>query len=121
MECIYGTLLVVVKFSILSMYWRIFPTKFVRRGCAVLGLTTLAWLIAVALVAFLQCDPIQKIWLPDTPGHCIDNNKFFVGNAVPNIVTDICIVLLPAYEVSRLHMGTSQKISLACVFLLGVL
>lgn len=121
MECIYGTLLVVVKFSILAMYWRIFPTKFVRRGCAVLGGITLAWLIAIALVAFLQCDPIQKIWLPDTPGHCIDNNKFFVGNAVPNIFTDVCIVMLPAYEVSRLHMASSQKISLACVFLLGLL
>lgn len=120
-ECIYGTLLVVCKFSILAMYWRIFPTPFVKRGCCVLGGMTLAWIIAVALVAFLQCRPIQKIWLPDTPGHCIDNNKFFIGNAVPNIFTDCAIMALPAYEISRLRMGSSQKIGLAGIFLLGIL
>ncbi|KAI7784294.1 integral membrane protein [Diaporthe eres] len=119
-ECIYGTLLVVCKFSILAMYWRIFPTPFVKRGCCVLGGMTLAWIIAVALVAFLQCRPMQKIWLPDTPGHCIDNNKFFIGNAVPNIFTDCAIMVLPAYEISRLRMGYSQKIGLAGIFLLGI-
>ncbi|KAK7722818.1 hypothetical protein SLS63_009092 [Diaporthe eres] len=119
-ECIYGTLLVVCKFSILAMYWRIFPTPFVKRGCCVLGGMTLAWIIAVALVAFLQCRPMQKIWLPDTPGHCIDNNKFFIGNAVPNIFTDCAIMALPAYEISRLRMGSSQKIGLAGIFLLGI-
>lgn len=120
-ECIYGTLLVVCKFSILAMYWRIFPTPFVKRGCCVLGAMTLAWIIAVALVAFLQCRPMQKIWLPDTPGHCIDNNKFFIGNAVPNIFTDCAIMALPAYEISRLRMGKSQKLGLAGIFLLGIL
>lgn len=111
----------VCKFSILAMYWRIFPTPFVKRGCCVLGGLTLAWIIAVALVAFLQCRPMQKIWLPDTPGHCIDNNKFFIGNAVPNIFTDCAIMALPAYEISRLRMGSSQKIGLAGIFLLGIL
>ncbi|KKY39872.1 putative integral membrane protein [Diaporthe ampelina] len=119
-ECIYGTLLAVCKFSILAMYWRIFPTTFVKRGCCVLGGLTLAWIIAVALVAFLQCRPIQKIWLPDTPGQCIDNNKFFIGNAVPNIFTDCAIMALPAYEISRLRMGYSQKAGLAGIFLLGI-
>ncbi|KAL1858013.1 hypothetical protein Daus18300_010125 [Diaporthe australafricana] len=119
-ECIYGTLLVVCKFSILAMYWRIFPTPFVRRGCCMLGGLTLAWIIAVALVAFLQCRPMQKIWLPDTPGQCIDNNKFFIGNAVPNIFTDCAIMALPAYEISRLRMGSSQKVGLAGIFLLGI-
>lgn len=103
------------------MYWRIFPTPFVKRGCCVLGGLTLAWIIAVALVAFLQCRPMQKIWLPDTPGHCIDNNKFFIGNAVPNIFTDCAIMALPAYEISRLRMGSSQKLGLAGIFLLGIL
>lgn len=119
-ECIYGTLLVVVKFSILAMYSRIFPTPFVQRGCYILGAMTLAWAIAVALVVFLQCQPIQKIWLPDTPGHCIDNNKFFIGNAVPNMATDLGIMLLPAYEISRLQMNRVQKFTLACIFLLGI-
>ncbi|KAI3401449.1 hypothetical protein diail_10883 [Diaporthe ilicicola] len=119
-ECIYGTLLVVCKFSILAMYWRIFPTPFVKRGCCILGGLTLAWIIAVALVAFLQCQPMRKIWLPEIPGHCIDNNKFFIGNAVPNIFTDCAIMALPAYEISRLRMGYSQKIGLAGIFLLGV-
>ncbi|POS73662.1 hypothetical protein DHEL01_v207948 [Diaporthe helianthi] len=119
-ETIYGSLLVLCKFSILAMYWRIFPTSFVRKGCCVLGGLTLAWIIAVALVSFLQCQPLRKIWIPDTPGHCIDNTKFFIGNAVPNIFTDCAIMALPAYEISRLRMGASQKIGLAGIFLLGV-
>lgn len=87
----------------------------------ILGSVTVLWIVAVALVAFLQCTPFEKIWLPDTPGHCIDNNKFFIGNAVPNIVVDFCIMLLPTYEVSRLQMAAAQKISLGCIFLLGIL
>lgn len=111
----------VAKFSILAMYWRIFPTPFVKRGCWVLGAMTFVWWVVIAGIAFFQCQPFQKIWLPETEGHCIDNTKFFIGNAVPNIFTDCCIMLLPTYEISRLHMRSAQKVSLAGIFLLGTL
>lgn len=52
-------------------------------------------------------------------GSCIDTNKFFIGNAVPNILTDAMILALPAYELYRLQMKTAQKIGVGSIFMLG--
>lgn len=63
---------------------------------------------------------MEKIWNPFMEGgSCIDTNKFFIGNAVPNILTDAMILTLPAYELSRLQMKTPQKIAIGGIFMLG--
>lgn len=102
------------------MYWRIFPTHFMKLGCTVLACASGAWSLAVVLVSIFQCQPIQKAFDPFmTQGHCIDNTKFFIGNAVPNILTDVLILFLPVYEIRKLHLPRGQRVALASIFLLG--
>lgn len=109
------------------MYNRIFPTKFIKWGFIGLGGFTAAWWLCVVLVTIFQCTPIRAAWeLAEQPSvnpnsKCIDNNGFFIGNGVPNIVTDLCILVLPLREVYNLHIRTSQKIALGGVFMLGAL
>lgn len=40
-QMVYPTAIMTAKLSILSLYWRLFPTRFMKRGCVVLGILTL--------------------------------------------------------------------------------
>lgn len=42
-EFLYGTLITLVKISILSLYQRTFPSPFIKTSCYVLGSLSLAW------------------------------------------------------------------------------
>ncbi|KAG8164000.1 hypothetical protein KVR01_005918 [Diaporthe batatas] len=124
---VYPSVIACIKASVLCMYFRIFPTKFIKWGLIGLGGFTAAWWLTVVLVTIFQCTPIHAAWelalqpAVNPNSKCINNNGFFIGNAVPNIVTDLCIMVLPLHEVYKLHISRSQKIALSGVFMLGAL
>lgn len=102
------------------MFYRIFPTTGMKVGGYVLGGLTLAWWLAVVLVSTFQCTPIHKAWNPlMEDDKCLETNKFFLGNSIPNIVTDALILCLPVLEVSKLQVRRSQKVAIGGMFLLG--
>lgn len=89
-------------------------------GAFSLAAMTIAWWIAVVLVTIFQCSPVHKMWHPSMlEGHCLKKTDFFLGNAIPNIVTDMLILMLPVYEVRRLHVAKAQKVAIGTMFLLG--
>ncbi|KAG9189276.1 hypothetical protein G6011_06144 [Alternaria panax] len=119
-ECVYCTGVGLVKLSLLLMYMRIFPTKDFRIGAYILGLVTIGWVIAINFVSIFQCDPIRKAWLgPAVAGTCINLKASFIGNAVPNILTDVAILCMPIAQVLKLQVSTAQRASLIFMFLLG--
>jgi hypothetical protein len=73
------------------------------------------------VVCIFQCTPIAKAWNPTIAGHCINLKGSFIGNAVPNILTDMAILTLPMPQVWRLHTTLVQKCQLSIIFLLGSL
>lgn len=103
------------------MYCRIFPTRSMKIWAWVLSSVAVAWAIAIAVLCIFQCTPIEKAWNPFVPGHCINLRGSFIGNAVPNIITDVIILTLPVNYVWKLRTNLSQRISLTCIFLLGSL
>ena len=82
---------------------------------------TIAWGIAVLLVACLQCRPLAKYWNPTIPGYCIDPMKYILGNQGVNIALDFMILALPWPMVWGLHRPWKDKLALSAVFLLGAL
>jgi hypothetical protein len=119
-EIIYAALITLIKLSILAMYRRIFPTSMVTWGSYVLGAVIMMWWFAVTIVTFLQCQPLNRLWdMTVTEGTCMNRFNLFIGNAIPNIATDILILGLPVYEVSRLQMELSRKLGISGMFLLG--
>ncbi|KAH8433335.1 uncharacterized protein LDX57_010970 [Aspergillus melleus] len=119
MECVYCTTVGIIKLSILAMYRRIFIDKVTRAATLVLGAVTISWVIAIIFVSIFQCTPIAKTWNPALPGHCINLKGSFIGNAVPNIMTDIAILSLPARQVWRLHASLTHRLAVIGIFLLG--
>ncbi|KAF2196641.1 hypothetical protein GQ43DRAFT_248213 [Delitschia confertaspora ATCC 74209] len=118
-ECVYCTGVGLVKLSLLLMYARIFPTKFFRISSYILGSITVGWVIAIIGVSIFQCNPIRKAWLPMIAGTCTNLKASFIGNAIPNILTDIAILLLPVREVWKLQVTPARRMSLWFMFGLG--
>jgi isoprenylcysteine carboxyl methyltransferase (ICMT) family protein YpbQ len=84
---------------------------------------SILWLIAVEVVTFLQCQPLQAFWtismqlLPTTK--CIDTILFFVANSISNCIIDFLVIVLPIPEILKLQVSRSKKWGLCGIFLLG--
>lgn len=122
-ECVYVTAVAFVKVSILCMYLRIFPSRSFKIGAYTIGSIVVAWCIAIILVCLFQCSPIYLAWQPwlAADDSCINLRGSFIGNAVPNILTDVAILAMPIKQVWKLHATMAQKVSLVCTFGLGSL
>lgn len=120
-ECVYVTVVMLVKASILAMYHRIFPPRNFRLALYAIAAVVGGWWIAIVLVCIFQCEPVSKAWMPWAPGICINLKASFIGNAVPNILTDVAILSLPITQVWSLQGTVARKLSLCCAFLLGSL
>ncbi|KAI3400117.1 hypothetical protein diail_4348 [Diaporthe ilicicola] len=119
-QIIYATSIMTAKLSILALYWRLFPTTFMKRSCITLAVLTTMWWIAGVLVDIFQCTPVGKAFGPSIPTEgCISQDAYCFGMIIPNILIDMVILCLPTFEVSKLHLPRSQRFALASVFLLG--
>lgn len=115
----YVILITLIKMSVLSMYRRLFPTRLVTGGSYVLGVVVLLWWLAVTLLIFLQCIPLESLWNINVVGTCVDRIVIFMVNALPNIITDVLILMLPLYEVIRLQMELPKKIGVGAIFVVA--
>ncbi|KAM0494150.1 hypothetical protein ACHAP8_008746 [Fusarium lateritium] len=119
-ECIYVTAVMMVKLALIQMYLRIFTSRGFKLASAIIAATVVAWWIAICAVCIFQCRPIRRGWMPWlTEGSCIDLKASFIGNAIPNIATDIAILCLPVTQIVKLQVNIAQKLSLLVIFLLG--
>lgn len=74
-----------------------------------------AWCVAAILTPLLLCQPISANWHP-SEGHCGSQNPAFISIAAIDIITDLCIMILPLPTIIRLHMPLSS-VSLVSVLL----
>ncbi|KAH6842944.1 hypothetical protein B0I37DRAFT_383257 [Chaetomium sp. MPI-CAGE-AT-0009] len=120
-ECIYITAVLLVKLSVLLMYLRIFgnASRKFKVTAMILAGTNVAWWVSIFVVCIFQCNPIRKAWLPWIEGECIDLKASFIGNGIPNILTDVVMLSLPIGEVWKMRLPLGQKLSVCSMFLLG--
>ncbi|KAL8743054.1 MAG: hypothetical protein Q9190_004555 [Brigantiaea leucoxantha] len=125
-EISYTIIICSIKFSLLAFYWRIFKQSMIRVPIYILGVIVSCWGIAVILVTVLQCQPVSSFWnrfAPDAKGpfHCgVNENQFFNGNSIPNIITDAALLVLPVPSIWKLHLPKAQKWGLMSIFTLGI-
>ncbi|KAH7176119.1 hypothetical protein EDB81DRAFT_771947 [Dactylonectria macrodidyma] len=130
-EFTYTLSLVFIKWSILAFYWRIFSTEFmIRMPIWILFGMVCAWGIAVILVAIYKCLPIYAVWerfdpvnpMPASDYTCgVDVYDSFVGNAIPNIITDVFLILLPLPYIWKMScLRWAQKVAITGIFIVGI-
>ena len=124
----YATSLVIMKYSILLLYWRVFKTPGFKMAFWIMGAIVTAHYLAIILIIIFGCSPIHYFWtqaldVPGEPpaGHCINFNEFFLGAGIPNIITDFALLVMPLPLVWSLQIRTTQKFALSSIFLLGIL
>lgn len=89
-------------------------------------LHTLIWLntIFFTILLFLeifQCWPRVKIWNALAEGHCINISVTFVATAAINVASDVSILTMPIFWVSKLNMRWKKKVGMVLIFGTGVL
>ena len=119
-ENFYAPAIATTKFSVLLFYNRIFSIPKFRTILYIIASTVAAWWIAMQFTVIFECTPIDFSWdQRGKKGHCINLDKFFLGQALPNILTDIVILSIPLPMIWNLQLPRSQKVALSGVFLLG--
>ena len=107
------------KLSILVFFNRVFPIPDVRRASIAIGVVVVAHAIVVLLVAFFQCNPIPRAWDMEISGTCIDQMAWARYVSVPNILTDVALIILPLPVIWNIQTSRAQKIGLTVIFMLG--
>ena len=123
------------KASTLVLIFRLVREKAMRLMVYVLGAVTSAWIIASVFAISFQCGlPQPWAYLSGkcfSPVRCPSSvlEKMLIGGQLPfwipvgavDIVTDIAVIILPAWGVWDLQMGTDKKIIVIAAFSFRVL
>lgn len=120
-EVLYVYNLVWSKLSILLMYYRIFHFAYFRKMAYGIGAFIIAWVICITFLFIFICVPVQKLWYPDLPGHCISQVGTWIANAASTIISDLVILLLPLPQVWSLQLRLTEKLAVTVAFSLGFL
>lgn len=112
------------KLSVLFFYERVF-------GRANRRMVLIRWIFISFIVAWLLfripadiwgCTPPKKSWLPDTPGHCLnDLNNFaiYLAAGLFNSLLDLALLIIPLPMIWKLQMRPMRKIGIFAAFVCG--
>ncbi|BCR93021.1 CFEM domain-containing protein [Aspergillus luchuensis] len=114
------------KISVLLFLLRIFQSRVFRICAYILIGINAAIGITFALVDLLRCVPVHLDWDNWTGeyegvGTCINFIAAVLVHCLVNIFVDVVIVLLPIYEVSKLQLPWMKKITVALMFMMGLI
>lgn len=109
------------KLSILAMYLRIFTVPFYRMVTYFVIYILVASSTILFMMMLFQCTPVNYFWDKSIPGgKChFDIEKLFLYASLPNITTDVAMLILPLPFVYRLNMTRKVKIGLGLTLLTG--
>lgn len=109
------------KMSALLFYARVFTTQEKRFKYALwfTHFLVIGWVVSVALLGVFLCDPVEKQWKPTIAGHCHPNTVLWLTSAIPSVVIDLILLILPLPMLWQLQMKLSRKILIMAVFVCG--
>lgn len=108
-----------LKFSILSLYGSIFPSRTFRLYLWAVAIFILGWTLTASLGAFLQCVPIAKAYDGSLDGYCIHFGQLTLVVGICNVITDFVIIALPIPLVLKLNTSAEKKRVITATFAAG--
>ncbi|KAF2798255.1 hypothetical protein K505DRAFT_189223, partial [Melanomma pulvis-pyrius CBS 109.77] len=108
------------KLSVLLLYLKVFTSRTTRlMTWVVIYLVIGTWFTYTVAIMF-QCRPFAYNWDKSIQGgRCINIYVFSQSSSVPNIVTDVVVLLLPIRTVIELKISRTRRIGLLLIFLMG--
>lgn len=122
MQVFYGSVLALIKTSICLFYIKIFFVKPFRIACWIVIAFIICWGTMVVLTGFLLCTPLAFNWDPTIPGgKCANERAAFIAVGVLDLLTDVCVFVLPIPMIWQLQVAKGNKMALFAIFGLGIL
>lgn len=119
-EIIWTFTVPVIKLSLLLLYYRIFPVRRVRVATYAVGFFVITWLLWAGISTIAQFIPVEYFWNRTIPGHCINNDAFYIAAGAVNVFTDFAIIVISIPIIWDLQkITTGQKMGFVAIFSLG--
>ena len=110
------------KFAILLLYLRIYGVNRTFRWTVYATMFLIfGYLFCNLWTEFFGCDPPQKTWQQQLPGHCIDGIKSDYAYGSLNCISDLIIFVLPIPMLWRTQLKLREKIGIMIIFMFGSL
>lgn len=112
-----------MKLSVLAYYWRMFPTRTMKKYIWLLTYTCGIWFVGVLIGNLVECQPISFFWNKlSSSGNGVCHFRvevYLIIVAAPNIVIDTLTIILPVYEVWHLQLERWKRIAVSGIFVVG--
>lgn len=120
-DFIYPAGVTLPKVCILMLYLRIFiERKVIVATKIVIAVIIASWFGTGIIFNLAVCQPIAYRWDKSIPGgHCADIVDAYPWASLPNIVTDLAVILLPLSSIYGLRMSRANRIGIFLTFLAG--
>lgn len=120
----YSPAAAITKCAILVLYLRVFtPRRLDKLSIIIKTLILIVCLFYVTLTIskICQCIPRERIWNKTIPGKCVNLPGLLDSSGLFNIISDVCIILIPLKGVWHLQMTRSRKIGVYLMFTVGAM
>jgi hypothetical protein len=108
------------KLLVVLLYLHILTNKYERVAAKVLIALILATWLAYTIAVMFQCMPFAFNWDKTiVNGKCFDVQAYANSSSVPNIFTDLAVLVLPLRTVWGLKISIGRRMGLLFIFLTG--
>lgn len=107
------------KGAIIQMFLRILKFGWARHATIAVGVILILQTIAIFITISFQCNPLSVVWATLERDSCIDIQEFFAYASIPNIVTDLAILVLPLPNIWKMNASVQLKIGITITLLTG--
>lgn len=115
----YNSAIPIIKTSILLLYRRIFPQRWLKWTLVGLGAFIIAYSVALVIADIFQCTPVDSLWGASPKKYCINFPLLIKISGVINILTDVAILAVPVMPLWSLKLSAARRRLLLLMFLIG--
>lgn len=110
-----------IRASMVSLYVRIFPTRWFRRICYLVHIINICFFFGTILADCLICQPLSYRWdrLIGGSGFCGDQKSLDLFIGIFNLLLDVTVVVLPMPILWGLKMPVGKRVMLTGMFGMG--
>ncbi|KAF2026805.1 hypothetical protein EK21DRAFT_38597, partial [Setomelanomma holmii] len=120
LETVHPAAVAFPKLIVVLMYLHILTNKYERMAAKLLVALLCSTWLAYTVTAMFQCTPFAFNWDKTVAGgKCFNLQAYANSSSVPNIVTDLAILILPLRTVWGLKISFARRVGLLLIFLTG--
>jgi hypothetical protein len=119
-EVLYPAAVAFPKLSIVLLYLHILTDKYERIAAKILVFVIFATWLSFSVAVMFQCMPFAFNWDKTIPGgRCFNVQLFANSSSIPNIATDLAVLVLPLRTVWSLKISVARRVGLLLIFITG--